>query len=121
MLYSRPEQAENGTFTTRRSAESAIVGCSVTKRWDVRFVEECISKAAVECGDWVFTVPRPLRHDSALRVAYYELKPEGALGEVQGFLTSYGRFVDREEAAQIAFEAGQITKKKWELFSEDVW
>lgn len=55
---------------------------------------------------------------------------------VQGFITSYGRFVDREEAFQIALESGQITKEtinvtqgmdldtyegKKRLYSEDIF
>lgn len=42
----------------------------------------------------------------------------------QGFLTSDGRFVDREEGARIAIASGQITKLKFHstvLFSEDLW
>lgn len=38
----------------------------------------------------------------------------------QGFLTSKDRFVDRKEAAQIAFERGQCKEKKI-LFSEDLY
>lgn len=44
---------------------------------------------------------------------------------VQGFLTSYGRFVEREEAASIAIEAGQCLREKMTnhkmLFSEDLY
>jgi len=39
----------------------------------------------------------------------------------QGFLTSKNRFVDRQEAAQIAFHAGQIKDKKECLYSEDLY
>lgn len=38
----------------------------------------------------------------------------------QGFLTSTGQFVDREEAAQIAFLSGQLQHPKKRLFSEDI-
>jgi hypothetical protein len=41
--------------------------------------------------------------------------------ERQGFLTNTDRFVEREEAAQIAFEAGQIRQHKIVLFSEDLY
>lgn len=40
---------------------------------------------------------------------------------IQGFVTSSGRFVDREEAAIIAFNAGQITDKVDTLFSENIF
>ena len=40
---------------------------------------------------------------------------------VQGFLTSKNRFVDREEGAILAFDAGQIPEEKQTLFSEDLY
>jgi hypothetical protein len=43
---------------------------------------------------------------------------------IQGFVTSHFRFVDREEGARIALEAGQISELSYsptELFSEDIW
>lgn len=39
----------------------------------------------------------------------------------QGFFTSAGRFVDRREAARIAYESGQITQPVTQLFSEDIY
>ena len=40
----------------------------------------------------------------------------------QGFYTSYGRFVNREEALQIAKDAGQIKETDSnQLFSEDLY
>nr|DAG99784.1 MAG TPA: hypothetical protein [Crassvirales sp.] len=40
----------------------------------------------------------------------------------QGFLTSHGRFVNREEGYKIALEAGQITEKYDKtLYSEDLY
>lgn len=41
--------------------------------------------------------------------------------EVQGFLTSENRFVDRQEAGKIAFEAGQTDSLITTLFSENLW
>lgn len=41
--------------------------------------------------------------------------------EIQGFLTSKNRFVDREEAGRIAFSVGQTKELKSYLFSEDLW
>jgi hypothetical protein len=41
----------------------------------------------------------------------------------QGFVTSEGRFVEREEAAKIALKSGQIEKLKfssYQLFSEEI-
>jgi hypothetical protein len=39
----------------------------------------------------------------------------------EGFVTSSGLFVDREEAAKIAYMTGQIKKPKKRLISEDLW
>lgn len=45
----------------------------------------------------------------------------GIYEKEQGFLTNKNRFVDREEAADIALKANQITKKPDRLFSEDLY
>ena len=39
----------------------------------------------------------------------------------QGFVTECGKFLSREDAAKVAFEAGQIPKPKTTLFSEDLY
>lgn len=39
----------------------------------------------------------------------------------QGFYTSRGRFVDRKEAAKIAYDCGQTSELKDWLFSEDLY
>lgn len=41
--------------------------------------------------------------------------------EIQGFLTDTNQFVDRYEAAEIAYEAKQISEPLSILYSEDVW
>jgi hypothetical protein len=47
---------------------------------------------------------------------------EDGIGEhEQGFLTNLNRFVNREEAAQIAFDSGQITQHTITLYSEDLY
>lgn len=47
--------------------------------------------------------------------------PDAAGESVQGFLTSDNRFVSREEAATIAFKAGQIDKPLKLLHSENLY
>jgi hypothetical protein len=63
-----------------------------------------------------------IRHHLIIRDIVAELGQGAApiLGE-QGFVTDDGRFVEREEAAKIAFDAGQIGQPKKYLFSEDVF
>lgn len=47
--------------------------------------------------------------------------PDSVGENVQGFITNTGRFVDRVEAAKIAFEAEQIKYPKDILYSEDLY
>ena len=47
---------------------------------------------------------------------------EKGLREVQGFLTSTGRFVGRREGLALAIAAGQVVERKAvELYSEDLY
>jgi hypothetical protein len=63
-----------------------------------------------------------IRHHLIMRQMVEELGPGIApIDDPQGFVTDDGRFVEREEAAKIAFDAGQIQKPKKVLFSEDVF
>ena len=41
--------------------------------------------------------------------------------EIQGFLTNDFKFVDRYEAARIAYDAKQISQPIIMLYSEDIW
>ena len=41
--------------------------------------------------------------------------------DLGGFMTSKGRYVDRKEAAEIAYNAGQTDEKKSFLYSEDIY
>ena len=41
--------------------------------------------------------------------------------DLGGFMTSKGRYVNRKEAAKIAFAAGQIEQEKRVLYSEDLY
>ena len=50
-----------------------------------------------------------------------ERKKLGVLNETQGFLTSKNRFVERKEAEDIAFKAGQISEPNDYLFSADLY
>ncbi len=58
-------------------------------------------------------------HDKVIADMVAHGEPKPITGE-QGFVTNTGQFVTREEAAKIAFEAGQILKPVPKLFSEDL-
>lgn len=42
-------------------------------------------------------------------------------GGIEGFVTTQGHFVDRKEAAELAYQFGQISEPKEELKSEDLY
>lgn len=73
-----------------------------------------IDEGIVFCG-W--------RHPNCIyqKVAVTGLKDSESGENVQGFLTSDNRFVDREEGAIIAYESGQIKEQKKRLHSEDLY
>jgi hypothetical protein len=83
-----------------------------------------VEHAAIKDHDGtVYVVARPGRHHHVIRLMVDSGCKKPVTGE-QGFVLSDGRFADREEAARIALESGQIVKLKWgptDLFSEDLW
>jgi hypothetical protein len=81
---------------------------------------ERIERAAVRVGGVVYQVPRPERHHHAIRLAIAAGAEYVTQGE-QGFVTSTGRFVERRDAADIAYRAGQIEQPRVALYSEDLW
>lgn len=70
----------------------------------------------------IATLPRPARHHHILHTMW-ELLPGSHLHD-QGFLTTTGRHVDREEGARLAVGAAQVQEQSLRaghLFSEDLW
>lgn len=91
---------------------------------------ERIVAAALQYDGLVFSLAPPARHCHVLR----SMQWAGVLKDVvevsmlreQGFLTSLGRYVSREEAAVLARAAGQLehrtqTGPAHVLYSEDLW
>lgn len=71
-----------------------------------------------------FVVAGRRHHNVFLTVADIKDVPYKNYGyseNIQGFLTSDDRFVNRKEAGQIAFDAGQTAKLTECLFSEDLY
>lgn len=86
---------------------------------------EHIVAAAIQIDGVTISLPRPARHGTVLAAADWYLKTEPGR-EVQGFLTSTGRFVNRIQARHIADIAGQKPGRSGgrdnpELYSEDLW
>lgn len=94
---------------------------------------ERIQYAAIRWDGTTWSVPQPGRHHDVLKLIALCQPGVEHIGGEQGFVTTKGRFVDREEARQIAVAAGQLiascrgpdgvpyTREHRELFSEDVW
>lgn len=75
-------------------------------------------------GDLIISQLPPARHFTLLHPLYDKGIIVSSLD--QGFITSLGRYVDREEAYRIAIEAGQHLTHKGlingsKLYSEDLW
>ena len=91
-------------------------------------MSETIVSAAIYHG-MIYSLPRPARHGQIL-FAMPDSEEEGHHPRNQGFLTSEGRYVSREEARHIAWISGQIKDgglrgkdgmHPTQLFSEDLW
>lgn len=90
-------------------------------------VQEHIVSAACCYNGLILSLPAPARHYSIVQHDECSDSIRHDL-RLQGFLTSTGRFVNREEAFLIAKEANQIIARADgniydgpELYSEDVW
>ena len=85
---------------------------------------EIIVAAAIQYEGVTISLPQPARHGQILQCAEQFLPDYGVHCTCQGFLTSTGRFVNRVQARQIAYVAGQETKttgNERDLYSEDLW
>jgi hypothetical protein len=84
---------------------------------------ETIEGVGIEVKGRLYTLPRPNRHHHIIHKVYQETS-EQVITDSQGFVTSKGRYVLREEALEIARNAGQLLPchfHKTQLFSESVW
>ena len=83
-------------------------------------MKEVIKHAAVKSVDgWIFFGKC---HADCFHKAHHLGIRMSQKTDDQGFLTSFGRYVPRGEAARIAHEAGQVADDCGGLlFSEDLW
>lgn len=78
-----------------------------------------IKAAAIRKDGVVYT---GMRHHEIINEIINNAAPPGSLrGGEQGFITYDGEFVNRRDAADIAFIHGQIHRLKKKLYSEDLW
>lgn len=90
---------------------------------------EMITTAALLVDGVIWTLPRPARHHVLIHA--YALAHHGQAGvagirlNMQGFMTSRGRWVSREEALGLARVAGQLRQSQelspGRLTTEDLW
>jgi hypothetical protein len=85
--------------------------------------------------DLILFIPAPARHHNVLHSFWYQVPEaradgrthESYMGEVQGFLTNEGVFLNRLDALVHARACGQMKPRQPgdyngdELFSEDLW
>lgn len=84
-----------------------------------------IDRVAIKYKDTVYVGNDKERHMNVYDRMYDILKEMNQSIDMEyctdGFLTDDGEFLDRSSAADHAFECGQITHNKPELYSEDLW
>jgi hypothetical protein len=84
-----------------------------------------IDRVAIKYKDTVYVGNDKERHMNVYDRMYDILKEMNQYIDMEyctdGFLTDEGEFLDRSSAADHAFECGQISCNKPELYSEDLW
>ena len=92
---------------------------------EAKYDDEKITGVAIRINGTFISLRPPYRHNSLFPVLSY-LGYNPPYNDEQGFVTSKGRFVTREEAWKIADAAGQILYRSagydnGVLFSENLW
>lgn len=76
-----------------------------------------VAAAIVDSNDVLRTREQPARHNAIRSLIY----ADNAVPAVEGFLTNEGDFVNRAEAAGIAYRARQVRYQPRELTTLDLW
>ena len=100
------------------NAKKEYILCSAIKRIKPVEVEAYNYQTVNQHLDDIYSIEIGRRHNDILA----RFGKEYLNVHEQGFYTSYGRFVDRKEAFQIAKDAGQVGETASnQLFSEDLY
>lgn len=82
-----------------------------------------ITHVAIAYKGSIYSLPAPSRHHNVIRMIGGMRGPH-----TEGFLDSYGSFLDRRDAMKLAESNGQLNRRPGaehyqgpELYSEDVW
>ena len=103
-----------------KNSKKEYILCAAIKRKTPINVESKNYKTSTLEDDDIYSIEIGRRHNDII-ARFGKLYLDVARG--QGFYTSWGRFVSREEALQIAKDAGQVsvTISETKLFSEDLY
>ena len=88
--------------------------CAAIKRKKPKQCHRCYYQRLSD----IFEIEIGYRHPDIMYRSFREVSREPS---AQGFYTSKGRFVNRKEAAKIAYECGQTSELKDILYSEDLY
>lgn len=88
--------------------------CAAIKRKKPKQCHRCYYQQLSD----IFEIEIGYRHPDIMYRFFREVSREPS---AQGFYTSKGRFVNRKEAAKIAYECGQTSELKDILYSEDLY
>jgi hypothetical protein len=87
-----------------------------------------LTHVAIQYAGKTYSLPRPNRHHHVIRMIAKENGVGIKGGDIQGFLDSQGRFLNRCDAMKLARENGQLNRSSEsgsyqgdELYSEDLW
>lgn len=80
-----------------------------------------IDCAAIRVHETVYFLPRPHRHWKILRILWDQGVDTKDGPDAQGFLTTWGRYVDRHEGMLLARRAKQTDSTSHHLFTELLW
>jgi hypothetical protein len=83
---------------------------------------ETIVAAAMQWRGFTVTLEAPARHGDIIHAIAQSIpETEWPVRGDQGFLTSSGKFVGRNDAMEIARAAGQVQSTSDTLYTEDLW
>ena len=105
---------------SNKDSNKEYILCAAIKRLKPVKVKTYNYQTANQQLDDIYSIEIGRRHNDII-ARFGKLYLDVARG--QGFYTSWGRFVSREEALQIAKDAGQVSEtiSDTKLFSEDLY
>ena len=108
---------EEQKFAHKNSNKEYILCAAIKRKSPIKVMRQNYKTNSLEEDD-IYSIEIGRRHNDIL--ARFDKANLDVMK--QGFYTSYGRFVSREEALQIAKDAGQIQETDSNrLFSEDLY